>query len=128
MRNYRARAIKDGKPVFDEDHEHITVAHWLTLQHRFFIHVPNEGKRSWQTGKKLKRMGMLKGVVDFLIFEPSPLQGKPTALELKALDGKVPPPEQIAFMAGLELCGWQIGWHRGADAAIQWLESLGYGL
>ena len=25
----RARGIKDGKPIFPEDHEHAIVAHWL---------------------------------------------------------------------------------------------------
>jgi hypothetical protein len=29
--------------------------------------------------------------------------------------------------AYLERLGWTTGWAKGADAAIRWLESLGYG-
>ncbi len=130
--NYRARGITaDNKPIFAEDHEHITVAHWLTVHGVFFIHVPNEGKRSWATGKKLKRMGMMAGVVDFLIFDPPPLRRvihpKGTVMELKALDGKKPTEKQIQFMYEMESRGYAIGCFFGSDAAIKWLESLGYG-
>ena len=131
--NYRARGITaDMKPIFAEDHEHITVAHWLTLHGVFFIHVPNEGKRSWATGKKLKRMGMKKGVVDFLIFDPPPnretVSSIGTVMELKALDGKKPTDAQIDFMSEMETRGYAIGCFFGSDAAIKWLEALGYGM
>jgi len=134
--NYRARGITaDNKPIFAEDHEHITVAHWLTVNGVFFIHVPNEGRRSWATGKKLKRMGMMRGVVDFLIFDPPPRpygDGKKlhligTVMELKALDGKRPTNDQVKFMMEMEGRGYAIGCFYGSDAAIKWLESLGYG-
>lgn len=36
-----------------------------------FIHVPNEGKRTVQFGKKLKTLGMRKGVSDIFIAYPS---------------------------------------------------------
>jgi hypothetical protein len=134
--NYRARGITaDNKPIFAEDYEHITVAHWLTIHGVFFIHVPNEGKRSWVTGKKLKRMGMKAGVVDFLIFDPPPngllrldvLHAIGAVMELKALDGKKPTQKQIDFMSEMESRGYAIGCFFGSDAAIKWLESLGYG-
>ena len=135
MRNYRARGVTpDGKPIFAEAHEHEVVAAWLTMHGIFFIHVPNEGKRSWQTGKQLKRMGMVKGCPDFLIFDGVPFTvgqdfvvNRPTALELKAVDGKVPTAEQIAFLSHLRQRGWVADWCRGSEAAIKWLESLGYG-
>lgn len=130
MSNVRARGVtKDGKPIFNEDIEHLTVAHWLTLRGVNFIHVPNEGKRSWATGKKLKRMGMTKGVADFIIFDLPPLVEDRIGalLELKALDAPLSAfrIEQKAWMALLEdrwlgYCAW------GSDAAIKWLESLGY--
>jgi hypothetical protein len=135
VRNERARGItKDGKPIFSEDIEHIIVAQWLTINGVFFCHVPNEGKRSWATGKKLKRMGMRKGVVDFLIFDPPPREARMhhapigTVMELKALDGKKPTDEQIDFMTEMERRGYAIGCFYGSDAAIKWLESLGYGV
>ena len=128
MRNYRARGVTpDGNPIFAEAHEHEIVAAWLTMHGIFFIHVPNEGKRSWQTGKQLKRMGMTKGVADFLIFSQSPRWGSPVGLELKAVDGHVPTQAQIAFLVELQECGWVVDWKRGSEAAIKWLESLGYG-
>ena len=49
------------------------------------------------------------------------------ALELKALDGGKPSEKQMEFMDRLVQRGWVCGWHRGAEAAIEWLESLGYG-
>jgi len=127
MRNYRARGIsKDGRPIFDETHEHCVVAEWLDANKVFYAHPANGEWRHPVTAKKLKRMGVKAGCPDFLIFQPSGAHNKPTALELKALDGRAPSVDQVAFMAGLELCGWVIGWHRGADTAIKWLESLGY--
>jgi len=145
MRNYRARGITaDGKPIFDEAHEHIIVADWLTMHGVFFIHVPMgekrpgfyketpDGKKKWisPTGKKLKRMGARAGVVDFLIFDPPPIAtGYPrgTVLEIKALDGAKPTPEQIQFLWDMDARGYAAQWWRGSDAAIKWLQSLGYG-
>ena len=127
MKNQRARGItKDGKPIFNEDHEHIIVADWLNAKGIMFIHTPNEGRRSWATGKKLKRMGMRKGVPDFLIFDKPMVFAPGAALELKALDGARPSEEQLGFLDRLDERGWLIHWCRGADAAIEWLESLGY--
>lgn len=129
MRNYRARGITpDGKPIFAEVHEHITVAHWLAVHGVLFIHVPNEGRRAWQTGKTLKLMGMRAGVSDFIIFDTPPKypSSRGTVLELKALDGNVPTDNQNEFLADMRLLGWLSSWQRGADAAIRWLESLGY--
>ena len=34
---------------------------------KLFIHIPNEGKRSTQTGKKLKDEGLLPGAFDYLL-------------------------------------------------------------
>jgi hypothetical protein len=130
MRNYRARGVtKDNKPIFSETHEHEIVAQWLQAHHIFFIHVPNEGRRSWATGKQLKRMGMMAGVSDFLIFDwPPNLPGiVGVALELKALDGAPPIPAQKDFACSLASRRWLVDWYRGAEAAIAWLESLGYG-
>jgi len=131
MKQQRARGItKDGKPIFDEDYEHILVADWLRAHNIFFIHVPNSGKRSPAYGKKMKRMGMLAGVSDFLIFDPPPLvlATRGAVLELKALDGKPPSKEQITFLGSMQRRGYEDYWCRGAEAAIKWLsEYCGYG-
>ncbi len=144
-RNYRARGItSDGKPIFAEKHEQQVVAGWLMVQKIFFIHVPNElpnlhkGKATpqdrinriiWQ--KQQKTMGKRPGVADFLIFDPPPLfldrWPKGTVLELKALDGDEPTSEQYEFMSEMGARGYATNWFRGADAAVRWLESIGYG-
>ena len=66
--------------------------------------VPNEGKRERRTGAFLKRMGMLPGVADLVLFLPSRIHlGErllpfPACLELKAGRG-IQSPAQIAFEA-----------------------------
>ncbi len=131
MKLQRARGItKSGKPIFSEDYEHIRVADWLNAHKIFFIHTPNEGRRSWATGKKLKRMGMTKGVADFIIFDPPPLilARVGVVLELKALDGAKPSVEQMAWLRAMELRGWSTFWARGAESAIEFLGNYcGYG-
>lgn len=127
----RARGVtKSGKPIFSEDHEQIIVAEWLSRHGIMFIHVPNEGRRTWATGRKLKRMGMMAGVSDFIIFDWPPLV--PTsigaALELKALDGANPTDKQVQFLNALATHNWATAWCKGSEAAIKWLsEYCGYG-
>ncbi len=127
----RARGVtKSGLPIFSEGHEHIIVAEWLTRHGIMFMHAPNEGRRSWATGRKLKRMGMLKGVSDFLIFDPPPLVplAVGAVLELKALDGANPTPAQLEFLAKMAARGHATTWCKGSEAAIKWLsEYCGYG-
>lgn len=128
--NYRARGVtSDNRPIFAETHEQITVARWLVLHKIFFIHPVNEGKRKRTTGRILKLMGMTAGASDFLIFDPPPLlPGYVGAvLEMKALDGDEPTPKQYEFLSEMGARRYANAWRRGSDAAIQWLESLGYG-
>lgn len=130
MKNYRARGVKAGKPVFSEDYEQIIVANWLNAHNVMFIHCPNEGRRSWATGKKLKAMGMRKGVSDFLIVDPPPLvlNAVGAVYEMKALDGKSPTPEQLEFLARMSSRNYATGWGKGHEIAIKWLsEYCGYG-
>lgn len=130
MRNERARGITaDGKPIFSEAHEHTYVAAWLDSHKIFWAHPANGELRHPVVAKRLKRMGVKPGIPDFLIFDKPPREAGcvGAALELKALDGGKPRPAQADFMDNLVQRGWMCGWHRGADAAIRWLESLGYG-
>lgn len=52
------------------------------------IHIPNEGKRSWHYGKKLKRLGLKKGVSDLFIPYPT-YQHAGLWLEIKKIGGKL---------------------------------------
>lgn len=56
------------------------------------FHVPNGGSRNNIEGAKLKRMGVLAGVSDILIFH----NGRKLAIELKIKPNK-PTPTQILF-------------------------------
>ena len=66
-----------------------TIVEWASLNAPFdklLIHVPNEGKRSLGEGRKLKSMGMRKGVSDFFISVPR--HGYHGAwIEIKTLSG-----------------------------------------
>lgn len=128
VRNYRARAVKDGKPVMPESYEHEIVAAWLNVHKIVYCHVPNGEWRHPATARRLKRLGVKPGVPDFLIFDPPPLMRVTcgTVLEIKALDGK------LADLQAQWLClfqdrGWIASVKYGANEAIKWLESLGYG-
>lgn len=63
----------------------------------FFLHVPNQGKRSRVTGALFKGMGMLPGVTDLILVSGQKGGGGRVAfLELKHGKGKLRP-DQIAF-------------------------------
>ena len=51
----------------------IKLVEWFYIQYprEHVVHVPNEGKRTVQFGRKLKRMGMLKGFPDLLVPIPN---------------------------------------------------------
>ena len=70
---------------------------WQWLQGAFpallAFHVPNERKASVQYHMKLKRLGVVPGVADFLVF---PQSGRKVAIELKD-DKGAQSPEQIKF-------------------------------
>lgn len=66
-----------------EDQLHNTVAQFLALSLPADViahHSMNEGKRGWQTQRKLKRFGMVKGWPDLEIVA----QGRVYFIELKA--------------------------------------------
>lgn len=60
--------LSNGKP--SEYAIQKAVFDWIRTQPQIrdvIFHIPNEGKRSWATGKALKQIGMLAGVADILI-------------------------------------------------------------
>ena len=78
-------------------------AKWLRDTHPQLLafHVANERKASVQYHVKLKRMGVLGGVADFLVF---PNDGRKVAIELKD-DKGAQDPEQIKFQKRWEHTG-----------------------
>lgn len=62
-----------------------------------FWHTPNGGKRSVQWASKLKRMGVLPGVSDIILF----YRGSLFCLELKAANGR-PTEAQHEFLGNVQ--------------------------
>lgn len=82
-----------------------------------FIHIPNEGKRSWAMNALLKRMGLWPGASD--CFMPrSNGRYKGLFLELKAGKNK-PTPEQFQFLDAMRAEDYYATWCQGTDAAIE---------
>ncbi len=88
--------LKSGE--LSEESIHKTVMHRIKLDpflNRYIIHIPNEGKRSPVFGKRLKDLGLRKGVWDLQILLAR--QGYIGAwIELKSKQGRLTP-EQIVF-------------------------------
>lgn len=98
-----------------EDLLHEAVVKYMKLQYPkvFFIHVPNEGRRTKFERFKAKILGMTSGVPDLLIFQTSDdanriIQGTANglAIELKIEPNK-PTAKQIACLQKLSDAGWQ---------------------
>lgn len=102
---------------------HIAVAEHLRLAAMpgsWFLHIPNEGKRSLAQGAHLKRLGMFPGAADLLIFTALDV----CWLELKAL-GNRPTPEQIAFGELAKATGHRWAWADNINDALAILREFG---
>jgi len=84
-----------------------------------WFHVPNGEHRSARTGARLKRMGVKRGVADFII----QCRGKGIALELKAEGGRQTP-EQRDFQAEWEAAGGDYYLCKGYEETVEKLEWL----
>jgi hypothetical protein len=117
---------KGGAP--SEQHEQIELAMWLSCRDILFCHVPNGEQRSWVTGKRLKTMGVQRGVPDILIFTLPPKHPEScgVAIELKRRGITACSPEQARWLAKLNNTGWRVRLCAGAAEAIAWLKELGY--
>ena len=84
-----------------------------------YFHVPN-APRSAVTGAILKRMGMLAGVSDFILFHAKEL----FALELKAPGGR-PTETQLEFQSRVRNAGGHAVVAEGLDEALGCLSLWG---
>ena len=125
------------------------MADWLTRVAKvMFTHFPSGEARTFReridkrsgrrmrfslAGQRLKRMGLLEGVSDYIIFDPPPSKKFTNVflfIEIKARrgDGGRPPTvEQQRFIDAMIERGHLGKWFYGADEAIDWLKGLGYG-
>jgi VRR-NUC domain len=83
-----------------------------------WLHVPNGERRDKITGAKLKRMGVLAGASDFLLWH----EGHSFALELKSPGGRLSQ-AQLEFLARFNDAGGHSACAEGLDRAIAVLES-----
>ena len=83
-----------------EDDEQEAVVMYCNLLGIDVVHIPNEGKRSYQYAARLKRMGMQKGVPD-LFFPYARQNANGLFIEMKA-NGRKLTVEQTAWIARLK--------------------------
>ena len=94
----RPRTAKAAAPDIGETEFHLQAADLLRRgippTAGFFFHVPNQGKRSVQTGALFKGMGMLPGMTDLVLvaaptLDPPDMTSTVGFLELKVGKGKL---------------------------------------
>lgn len=137
-----------------EEAEQRSVVAWLDLHRILYHHSPNGGSRPkvmnkqgrWYSpaSQRLKAMGTQPGFPDLLVFPVRvvsygerggpwhgvPIPGVPSvAIEMKRLAGRShPTSEQEAWLGFLGQCGWVTMVAYGAEEAIKFLKSWGYGI
>jgi hypothetical protein len=123
FKSKRQRGTKPPPPLEFPVHCMIadTLNRWLCGGWIWF-HCPSGELRQIQTAKKLKRMGVKKGVADFLLVEP--VRGRLHALELKRL-GEKPTDEQERFGSDLRAAGGVWAWTDSYVGAIVILKCWG---
>jgi hypothetical protein len=101
-----------------EDQLTYTVAEYFAIRGWFTTHFPAGEYRPARVGAKLKRMGLIPGMPDFLIFNPKPKGYSGTAVELKSPKGTLKP-NQVLRRADLVRAGWLYFVCRNIDEVIE---------
>jgi hypothetical protein len=104
-----------------EEQIHVAVCEHLRLRAHpdvLWTHCPNGERRDARIGAKLKRMGVLAGAADFLLWH----RGNSFAIELKSPGGR-PSEAQLEFLARFSDAGGHSAICEGIDRAIGVLES-----
>jgi hypothetical protein len=107
-------------PLPYEWQEQVTVIQYCQYHNILCNHTPNEGKRSFAEGRKLKEMGLSKGFPDISILEP---KGKYHGLyiEMKRKGNKATD-DQIKWLMELRARGYYSSLCYSADAAIKLID------
>lgn len=99
-----------------------TIVDYISLKHKdlLIFHVPNAGKRSFQTGIFLKRQGLLKGIPDVCIL----WKGRCGFLEIKTPTGRLSSHQRAILdrMTALHIPNAVV---RSLDEAIEVLHNWG---
>jgi len=128
----RARKrYEDYAPAPLEEQEQKWLLKWVELntaahpELALFYHIPNEGKRSYRTGRELVEQGMKRGVPDNCLPVP---RGKYAALyiELKRKKGSKTSEEQRGWIDALNRAGNRAvickGWEAAAAEIMSYLK------
>jgi VRR-NUC domain len=102
---------------------HVAICDHLRLRANpdaLWLHVPNQRKTDAKTGALLKRMGVLSGASDFLLWH----QGNSFSLEVKS-PGTRPTDAQRDFMARFANAGGHTCIAVGIDEALGALDAWG---
>jgi len=106
-----------------EEGIHIAICDHLRLRAKrgvLWLHVPNGEWRSKATAAKLKKMGVIAGASDLLLWH----RGKFFALELKTDRGRASD-AQLSFMAKFNEAGGHTAIAHGIDSALIALQGWG---
>lgn len=112
-----------------EDQEQAAIVKRLQALGLCFTHPPNGGARSKSEGAKFKRLGVVAGVPDLLIFTRAPNlpDARGVAIELKDRNGgDGGSAVQKEFHRRLRAEGWHVEICNGATEAWEFLVSLGF--
>jgi hypothetical protein len=91
-------------------------------RYELIIHVPNEAKRSWWLGRRMKRKGIASGIPDILVLYPSKgFNG--LAVELKRTPKLHATENQITWLNRLTKYNWHCALCFTADAAMGIVEN-----
>ena len=106
--------------------DQVTVIQYCTLNNILCNHTPNEGKRSFAEGRKLKQMGLSKGFPDISILEP---RGEFHGLyiEMKRRKGGRVSIEQKKAIIALRVQGYRVevceGWEKAREVIKEYMET-----
>lgn len=125
-----AKEYCDASPVPTESQEQQRLFQWAKMQSgkypelELMYHIPNEGKRSRITGRRMVAEGLKKGVPDICL--PVARGGSHGLyIELKRTKDWKITKEQEAWMRDLMGQGYQvalcIGWEKAADVILNYL-------
>ena len=123
--------IADALPVPTESQEQQALFEWAERLYfkypelALLYHIPNEGKRSKTTGKKLKREGMKSGIPDIHL-PVARGQFNSLYIELKRRQGSTTLKEQKLWIQLLGKYGNKAvicyGWEEAAKVIVEYLE------
>lgn len=101
-----------------EEQEQELVCRYLELLRLDFLHIPNEGKRSYSTAARLKKIGMRPGFPDLFVLRPTE-RHHGLAIEMKRTKGGTLTDRQKAWIMRLNQLGYKAVCCHGFEEAKQ---------